>query len=207
MYPNENLIRFVHNAFGKRLEKDRFKLGALDIGAGIGTNSVFLANSGFSTYALEGSVTATNRAISRFKEEQVDIPVACGDAVKLPYPDNFFDLVVDIASIQHNNRADIIRIINEVHRVLKPGGMFFGMMRAVNDYLFGNGIYLEKGTYRDVPGGDLENIGVIHFFDIAEIEILFKEGDIFKDLEINYLERTTSGLRDKITHWLVSCKK
>ena len=48
------------------------------------------------------------------------------DAETLPYPDSSFDLVYSWGVIHHSE--DPARIIKEIHRVLKPGGRFIGMV-------------------------------------------------------------------------------
>jgi hypothetical protein len=85
-------------------------------------------------------------------------------------------------------------------------------MRADWDHLYGNGMYVEKGTFRDLPGGDLKNTGVIHFFTMDELEILFKELDsdgkpFFRNVMIEFTERSVGGVRDVIAYWMVSCTK
>ncbi len=210
-FPCEHLIRFVRRNFQAKNIKG---MKALDLGTGVGTQAIFLANCGFDTYAIEGSKGALKKADHRLVNDMKPGAVLHldeGDMVKLPYEDNFFDIVVDIASIQHNKRADIIKIINEVKRVMKPGARFFTMMRTNWDYLYGNGMFLEKGTLHNIPG-DLSQAGITHFFGLAEIQILFtelgKDGrPFFSKTEINYTETTIGGTKDKVAHWLVSCTK
>lgn len=210
-FPNENLIRFVRRNFQV---KDIKGMKALDLGTGVGTQAVFLANCGFDTYAIEGSRDALKKADYRLVNDLKPgavLHLKEGDMVKLPYSDNFFDLVVDIASIQHNTRADIKKIVDEVRRIMKPGARFFTMMRTNWDYLYGNGMFLEKGTLNNIPG-DLSDAGITHFFDLSEIQILFTELDeskkpFFSKAEINYTETTIGGTTNRVAHWLVSCTK
>lgn len=48
-----------------------------------------------------------------------------GDARHIPSPDNSFDIVILMGnSLGHYSREDDQRVLEEVHRVLKPGGIF-----------------------------------------------------------------------------------
>ncbi|MCL4867956.1 MAG: methyltransferase domain-containing protein [Anaerolineae bacterium] len=46
-----------------------------------------------------------------------------GDLRQLPFPDNSFDAAVCIQTLEHVNEP--MRVINEIGRVLKPGGRFY----------------------------------------------------------------------------------
>jgi ubiquinone/menaquinone biosynthesis C-methylase UbiE len=48
------------------------------------------------------------------------------DAEELPFSDNFFDIVYSWGVIHHSANPE--KIIKEIRRVLKPQGMFLGMM-------------------------------------------------------------------------------
>lgn len=58
--------------------------------------------------------------IKGIKEERVDI--IQGNASRLPFPDNFFDIVTAFDTINFWNEIDIC--INEIRRVLKQNAMF-----------------------------------------------------------------------------------
>ena len=47
-----------------------------------------------------------------------------GDAVKLDFPDNFFDAVFSADFFEHISLEVKVKVISEVYRVLKPGGTF-----------------------------------------------------------------------------------
>ncbi len=54
-------------------------------------------------------------------ENQVDFRL--GNVEKIPFPDRSLDLVVSTASLHH--WADPVKVLNEIDRVLKPGGAFY----------------------------------------------------------------------------------
>jgi ubiquinone/menaquinone biosynthesis C-methylase UbiE len=55
-------------------------------------------------------------------------------ATDIPMADNTFDLVISIGCLHHI--PDIDRAVAEIHRVLKPGGIFKGMVYNRNSYRF-----------------------------------------------------------------------
>lgn len=53
----------------------------------------------------------------------------CGDLYSLPFPDASFDGIWAAASLLHVPESRIGEALTEVRRVLKPGGIFFCVMR------------------------------------------------------------------------------
>lgn len=56
----------------------------------------------------------------RLLDEGLILPVAVCDAEKLPFPDNYFDLVSVSFGLRNMTHKDVA--LSEMHRVLKPGG-------------------------------------------------------------------------------------
>ncbi|WP_271669376.1 class I SAM-dependent methyltransferase [Bradyrhizobium sp. CCBAU 51627] len=54
--------------------------------------------------------------------DQGNLAFRVGDALSLPFADESFDVVVNVESAQHY--GDMGRFLDEVHRVLRPGGAF-----------------------------------------------------------------------------------
>lgn len=57
----------------------------------------------------------------RLMNEGMILPVAVCDAEKLPFPDNYFDLVSVSFGLRNMTHKDVA--LSEMYRVLKPGGM------------------------------------------------------------------------------------
>lgn len=67
----------------------------------------------------------SENAISTCKRMHAKVPSLSfikGDALALPFPDGCFDVVVNVEAA--NDYSDIARFCSEVHRVLRPNGVF-----------------------------------------------------------------------------------
>src|SRR5258708_26763330 len=86
----------------------------LDAGCGTGSNIIFFNQFG-RTYGIDISSVAT-----KFFRTRGIKNVVTGDVSKLPYKSNFFDLVTCMDVLEHIENEE--KAINEIFRVLKPGG-------------------------------------------------------------------------------------
>jgi ubiquinone/menaquinone biosynthesis C-methylase UbiE len=83
----------------------------------------------------------------KLSAKQMNVPNAIGiqgSALNLPFGDSRFDCVVAIGSLHHTGNLD--KAIEEVFRVLKPGGHFIGMV--YNIFSFRNFVRSPLGTFR-----------------------------------------------------------
>jgi sarcosine/dimethylglycine N-methyltransferase len=95
----------------------------LDLGSGYGGPAGYLASTyGCHVTGLNVSAVEIEEAERRMKAQGVADLVSfdCGDFHELPYADGSFDVVWSQDSLMYG--ADKRRILEEVHRVLKPGG-------------------------------------------------------------------------------------
>ncbi len=92
----------------------------LEIGVGLGADHQRFAESG----AILTGIDLTQRAIDhtrrRFQTFSLNSELKTADAENLPFGDETFDLVYSWGVLHHS--PDTARAINEVFRVLKPGG-------------------------------------------------------------------------------------
>jgi demethylmenaquinone methyltransferase/2-methoxy-6-polyprenyl-1,4-benzoquinol methylase len=72
-------------------------------------------------HAVDGSPHMTAEGQRRAHERKLTIHARVCDAHVLPFPDNSFDAVTLQFASRH---LEIIRAFKEIHRVLKPGGIF-----------------------------------------------------------------------------------
>jgi ubiquinone/menaquinone biosynthesis C-methylase UbiE len=100
------------------------KGNALDICSGLGTNTIYLAKSGFRTSGLEISRTAVRKAMKKARDEGVDVDFRQGSVLELPFGDSLFDFVLDVGCFHHIDPDDRERFLSELDRVMKPGGQY-----------------------------------------------------------------------------------
>ncbi len=92
----------------------------LEIGAGTGLNFAHYPKAVTKVTALEPSPGMLKRAEGRVAGAPVPVELKLGEAENLPFPDSSFDTVA--ATLVFCSVADPAKAVNEVKRVLKPGG-------------------------------------------------------------------------------------
>jgi D-alanine-D-alanine ligase len=99
----------------------------LDLACGQGRHSLELARRGFKNiYGLDRSHYLVNKAKQIGFNEGLSVSFKEGDARKLPYPVDHFDVVMILGNSfgYFESIDDDIQVLNEVLRVLKPHGKF-----------------------------------------------------------------------------------
>ncbi len=97
----------------------------LDVGCGIGGSSLYLAEKfNAAVTGITLSPVQATRAIARAAEKGLSdrATFEVADALRMPFPDESFDLVWSLESGEH--MPDKRKFLQECYRVLKPGGMF-----------------------------------------------------------------------------------
>lgn len=116
--PRQQLVELVESG---RIKPCR----ALDICCGAGTNTIYLASTGFAVSGIDISPRAIAIAKEKAKKAGVKINFKAGNSVELPYGDEEFGFVFDMGCFHHIHPEDRMRFISGVHRVLSSGGKYF----------------------------------------------------------------------------------
>jgi ubiquinone/menaquinone biosynthesis C-methylase UbiE len=102
---------------------------ALDTCCGLGTNGLYLAEKGFHVTGIdisEDAVAMANRSVREAgKEEEVRFQVQ--SFMDMDFPDENFDFVLDIGCFHHVREGDRRKFIENLQRVLRPGGRYLLM--------------------------------------------------------------------------------
>lgn len=104
----------------------------IDLGCGTGANLWYLAAEGYQVYGLDGSPTALEKSkenLDRLAPNWVG-ELKLGDFTDIPYPDNYFDVAIDINAITCNPFDEMKAAYKEAHRVLKPNGLLHSQIFA-----------------------------------------------------------------------------
>jgi ubiquinone/menaquinone biosynthesis C-methylase UbiE len=98
----------------------------LEVGSGIGVDSIQLARCGFDVTAVDLTQNAIDIARKFAERRGVSIDFRLGNAEGLDFPDESFDAVYSFGVLHHT--PDIERAVAEVQRVLRPGGTAYVML-------------------------------------------------------------------------------
>jgi len=100
----------------------------LDIGCGLGYNSIFLAKKGFCPTCFDLVSLAIKKGKLKAKEENVEVDFLVGNALKLDeyFKEESFDVVID-SGLYHSLDEDDERSLyaKQIKRVLAVGGSYF----------------------------------------------------------------------------------
>jgi ubiquinone biosynthesis O-methyltransferase len=97
-------------------------LAVLDLGCGGGFMAAALAERGSIVTGVDPSAGAIDSARRHAEREKLDIAYRVGVGERLPFSENSYDVVVCVDVLEHVE--DIDRVLFEVRRVLRPGGLF-----------------------------------------------------------------------------------
>lgn len=108
----------------------------LDLGCGLGRHAIFFAENGFRVTAVDLSEEAVRFTKEASREKGVDFSCRVADMVKLPFANDAFDRVFSYHVISHQDTHGVQKVIDEITRVLKPGGKVFLTLCSKAHYAF-----------------------------------------------------------------------
>jgi tellurite methyltransferase len=182
--PDERVMRFTARLQTAGLHS------VLDLGCGAGRHTLFLAQQGLAVYGLDDAPNGLLAARQRLQTNGQSAGLACGDMGDLPFADAAFDAVVSVYVIHHNRLARIQRTVQEIRRVLRPGGLAMLDLNATASWRYRNerSIEVEPGTF--IPTEGPETGVPHHYFDEAAAR------DAFSCLRILELYLNEQDFRD-----------
>lgn len=173
----------------------------LEVGVGAGTDHLQWARAGLDCYGVDLTDEAIETTRRRLEIYGLSSNLQRIDAESLPFDDNFFDLVYSWGVIHHSDKPE--KIITEIHRVLKPGGIFIGMMYGRNSLAslkMWISYALLKGkpwrSFADVIWNHMESIGT-KAYTVPELKRLFS---VFR--EFNGSPITTPAELNNLPKWI-----
>ena len=125
-----NLIRAIINPFRvnyaknilEKLDLNSAEINILDVGCGGGILTEEIAKMGFIPTGIDPSEQSLNIAVKHAKESNLKIKYEKGTGENLPFQNNSFDVVFCCDVLEHVR--DLPKVISEISRVLKNGGLF-----------------------------------------------------------------------------------
>ena len=109
-------------------------MSLLDAGCGGGRNLVYFLRSGHLVFAVDENPRAVSQVRERAARLAPELPpesVQVSDLSDIPFPDERFDAVICSAVLHFaRDEAQFGRMLGEMWRVLKPGGLFFARLAS-----------------------------------------------------------------------------
>ena len=188
------------------------KVRVLDVGCGTGTRAqnIFSSIPWACVYGIDVSPKMLKIARTKNFERVVQ-----SDVRRIPFPDNYFDSVTCLFNVMGYlaTPKERMRALNEIKRVLKPGGLFFvdfmnrwhlgenvnfkrSLLAAVGlhikSLLFGLGNVGNIFFKLPLNGGQLK--GFVHGFSLREIHRLLKKCE-FSELRLSVVGYDTGQIK------------
>ncbi len=135
------IIDFIKNINNNLNKKIYNNLNVLDIGCGLGRNSLFLEQKGFNVYGVDISKVAIDNLNKKIKNKTNFV---VGNFLNVKYNSNFFDILVDIDCLSFLDKNDFDKYIKKNYDILKPGGIL--ILRVFReDANYSKRFFLRKG--------------------------------------------------------------
>lgn len=151
----------------------------LDLGCGIGADTLYLLERGYNVLSCDFSVEALKSIennIPNSKTFYLDM------MKKFPIDDKKYSLIIADLSLHYFNNETTIHIMKEIKRILKDGGVLLARVASVNDFNFGadQGEKQENNYY-------FEGVYTKRFFDLEDVNKYFS---IIGDVEARETQMT-----------------
>lgn len=181
------------------LEKNN-NIEILDLGCGIGADTLYLIERGYKVLSCDFSREA-------LKSVEKNIPGSKTKYLNMmedfPIDDNAYSLIVADLSLHYFDNKTTIHIMNEIKRILKGNGILLARVASVNDFNFGAGIgeELEKNFYFEGAYTkrffDKDTIdkyfGIIGYVESEEVSMTRNEEEYLKTKKL-YQVKVTKGV-------------
>jgi len=109
---------------------------ALDIGAGEGRNSIFLAKNGFEVEAIDKVAEGLKKCSKLSAEKNLPIKTQKVNVTDFKFEENKYSLIISVASIDFLKLSEIEKIIVKIKKSLKEGGILYLFVFSIKDPAF-----------------------------------------------------------------------
>ena len=157
----------------------------IELGAGLGRDSIFFAKNNIKIQALDYSSSGIKIINHKIKKNNLSnyISTKLFDVrEKLPFKDNSVDACYShMLYCMALTIDDLQKLNNEIHRILKPNGLNIYTVRHTNDGDYKNGKHIGEDLY--------ENDGfIVHYFSEEKVNSLLNG---FKNISLEKFEEGT----------------
>lgn len=156
----------------------------LELGAGQAQDGCFFAQHGYDVLSTDIEKTALELAKQKAKDRNVALKVVKVDLRnELPFDSEGFDVVYAHLSLHYFDHETTRRLLGEIRRVLKPGGILAFLTNSVNDPEYATGKAIEPDYFLidETEKRYLSEATTRAFTHHFEIKILDELGETYKD--------------------------
>ena len=143
----------------------------LEVGCGLGRDLVQFARKGAIVTGLDMSSESIKLAKQNFKLNNLKANFFIGDAENLSFLDKSFDIVYSYGVLHHT--VDTQKGLDEIHRVLKPGGKAIVML--YNKWSLVRLTHPDIRKYEGRKPEEKEKCPVLQIFSTTEVKKMFSE--------------------------------
>ena len=139
--PDRESIQLYHHVASKTTVENKT---ILEVGSGRGGGASFIAKffNPFMMFGIDISPNAVRLSNNFYNQKNLNFKV--GDSENIPFPDNYFDVVINVESSHCYGSME--KFLLEVKRVLKPGGYFsWADLDGANMERFNQNVFLNSG--------------------------------------------------------------
>lgn len=191
--PDEEVVRIVNKIFipnGVRR--------VLDVGCGAGRHTMYMSSKGLEVDAMDSSGTALEIVNKVADEKGYKVTTRLGECTAIPCDDDSFDAVVCWGVIHYLSTEERKKCLDEIRRVLVPGGPFALTLRSVED---SEAASASKDDRLSESGAEESKGMYFKYYSAREIIDELKE---FKDVKYGHHTFSEVGKMDRrIAHWLI----
>jgi len=175
---------------------------ALDIGAGEGRNSFFLAKNGFEVEAIDKNSSGLEKCERFAQQNNLSITTNVCDIREFEFQDNRYSLIIARNSIDFIKKSELEIVVDKIKKSLIQNGFVYFSVFSTQEPVYQkinemglkeiekNTFYLPKyKTYR-------------HFFTQGELDEMFKDFEIIYSKEIK-IEDPGHGETKPHVHYII----
>lgn len=156
----------------------------LELGCGQAQDGRFFSERGYDVVSTDVEESALKLAQEKTSAKNVHISFQNVDLrEELPFENDAFDVVYAHLSIHYFDSETTTRLINEIERVLKPGGIFAFLVNSVNDPEYKEGKEIEPDYFqvKDAKKRYFSVDTARNFVAWFDVNLLDSLGETYKD--------------------------
>lgn len=141
--------------------EESFETPIIDLGSGLGNNTLFLKEMNYQVISCDISEIALNKLssiVQGAETRQFDMQEG------IPFPDSSIHIIIADLSLHYFSEEETFKILKDIHRVSKSNGVLLCRVNSIKNIPFKGEYFLEVGgIYR-------------RYFDRDQVEHFFQNG-------------------------------